>query len=142
MNRRRVLVALIVLANFTVVASQTVTSDRDWKTQGASLTGTPEAAFIIRIGDVDNLGFGWPEKFDPFCGRMTETHPYPWKANDVDGAGFDRMLVSSKFDPRAAGRTCGSDGYAASQDPAPAGLAMWTISASAGRRSSIRFAAA
>ena len=102
MNRRHVLVALIVLAHFTVVASQTVTSDLDWKTQSANLKGTPEAAFIIRIGDVDNLGFGWPEKFDPFCGRMTQTHPYPWKANDTDAAGFDRMLVSSKFDPRAA----------------------------------------
>jgi len=117
-NRRHVLVALAYLANFTVVASQTVTSDLDWKTQSANLKGTPEAAFIIRIGDVDNLGFGWPEKFDPFCGRMTQTHPYPWKANETDAAGFDRMLVSSKFDPRAAGRACGSDGYAASQDPA------------------------
>ena len=66
---------------------------------------------------MDNLGFGWPEKFDPFCGRMTQSHSYPWKANETDAAGFDRMLVSSKFDPRAAGRTCGSDGYAASEDP-------------------------
>lgn len=56
-----------ILALFTVVASQTVTSDNDWKAQGVSLRGTPEAEFIIRVGDVDNLGFGWPEKFDPFA---------------------------------------------------------------------------
>jgi outer membrane protein OmpA-like peptidoglycan-associated protein len=117
--RRRALIALPFLATVATAASQTVTSDQDWKAQAVSLKGTPEAEFIIRVGDVDNLGFGWPEKFDPFCGRMTQSHAYPWPINTEDVAGFDRMLVSSRFDPRAQNRTCGADGYASSQDPPP-----------------------
>jgi outer membrane protein OmpA-like peptidoglycan-associated protein len=117
MNHRHGLIALLVLASLTATASQTVTSDRDWKAQSANLAGTPEAAFIIRVGDVDNLGFGWPEKFDPFCGRMTESHPFPWQPDAADAAGFDRMLVSSRFNRAATARECGSDGYASSDDP-------------------------
>lgn len=100
-------------------APKTVTSDLDWKAQGAALTGTREAGFIVRLGDVDNLGFGWPEGFDPFCGRMTESHAYPWAVNTADVAGLDRMLVSSKFDPKLPDRECGSDGYSRSEDPSP-----------------------
>jgi hypothetical protein len=126
-TRRRALVALPFLATFATVVSQTVSSDKDWKAQAVSLKGTPEAEFIIRVGDVDNLGFGWPEKFDPFCGRMTESHPYPWPINNQDVAGFDRMLVSSKFDPRVQNRTCGGDGYSSSQDPAPSRPAPYVL---------------
>ncbi len=99
---------------------KTVTSDLDWKAQRASLTATKEADFIIRVGDVDNLGFGWPSGFDPFCGRMTEGHPYPWPVNKADIAGLDRMIVSTKFDPKITERACGMDGYSRSEDPMPA----------------------
>jgi outer membrane protein OmpA-like peptidoglycan-associated protein len=101
-------------------APKTVTSDLDWKAQGATLAGTREAGFIVRVGDVDNLGFGWPPGFDPFCGRMTESHPFPWAVNQDDLAGFDRMLVSSTFDRGKTDRACGSDGYAQSEEPRPA----------------------
>lgn len=99
---------------------RTITSDRDWKAQSASLSGAKDAAFIIRIGDVDNLGFGWPAGFDPFCGRMTESHAFPWPVNKADLAGFDRMLLSSTFDPKVTDRACGMDGYSQSDDPRPA----------------------
>jgi len=37
---------------------KTVSADADWKSNEAVLKNTSEADFIIRIGDVDNLGFG------------------------------------------------------------------------------------
>ncbi|MBL0357070.1 MAG: OmpA family protein [Chitinophagaceae bacterium] len=77
------------------------------------MSNTQEAEFIIRMGDVDNLGFGWPQGFDPFCSRMTESHSYPWDINPLDLQGFDRILLSSKFNP-AKTQDCGSDGYSAS----------------------------
>ncbi|QQS30142.1 MAG: OmpA family protein [Sphingobacteriales bacterium] len=93
----------------------TVSSDTDWEKQQAFLSGSYEAEIIIRIGDVDNLGFGWPEGFDPFCGRMTEAHSYPWEINPNDLPGFDRILLSSKFNPSKE-QTCGTDGYTISYD--------------------------
>lgn len=118
-SRHTALATLILLAALTPAAAQTVTSDRDWKAQRASLAGTPEAAFIIRVGDVDNLGFGWPEKFDPFCGRMTESHPYPWDVNKADLPGLDRIMISSTFNAGVTDRACSGDGYSGSTPSRP-----------------------
>jgi hypothetical protein len=59
----------------------TVSEDKDWKNQQIVPKNSLEAELIIRLGDVDNLNFGWPEGFDPFCGRMTEAHDFPWEAD-------------------------------------------------------------
>jgi hypothetical protein len=93
----------------------TVSEDKDWKNQQVMLKNTLEAELIIRLGDVDNLNFGWPEGFDPFCGRMTEAHDFPWEADPADLPGFDRILLSSAFLPEKE-RLCGSDGYTVSYD--------------------------
>ena len=91
-------------------SQDTYSGDKEWAKQSVYIQSSIEAAHIIRIGDVDNLGFGWPEGFDPFCGRMTEAHSYPWDAKSEDLAGFDRILLSSKFNPNDP-KGCGSDGY-------------------------------
>lgn len=95
---------------------KTKTEDKSWSTQSAELTNTLEADYIIRVGDIDNLGFGWPEGFDPFCSRSTEAHSYPWEARKEDLPGFDRILMSSKYNPGAS-LPCGNDGYSAAYDP-------------------------
>ena len=105
---------------------KTVSADTDWELQQVVLKNTQEAEFIIRIGDVDNLGFGWPQGFDPFCGRMTESHSYPWEINPKDLQGFDRILLSSKYNP-AKTQDCGSDGYSASFDKTKSRPATWKI---------------
>jgi outer membrane protein OmpA-like peptidoglycan-associated protein len=92
------------------------------------MKGSFEAEYVIRVGDVDNLGFGWPEGFDPFCGRMTEAHSYPWEPVKADQPGLDRILLSSRFKPDAD-RPCGGDGYSGAYDPAtskPVALAIPT----------------
>ncbi len=44
----------------SVVAQvKTVSEDREWANQNATLKNSIEAEYIIRIGDVDNLNFGW-----------------------------------------------------------------------------------
>jgi OmpA-OmpF porin, OOP family len=97
------------------LSQQTFSVDKEWTKQSIYIQNSIEADHIIRIGDVDNLGFGWPEGFDPFCGRMTEAHEYPWAAKSEDMAGFDRILLSSKFNPSDP-KGCGSDGYSVSYD--------------------------
>jgi len=99
----------------------TVSADTQWDRQQVTLKHTLEADYIIRIGDVDNLGFGWPEDFDPFCGRMSESHYFPWDAHAEDMPGFDRILLSSKFKPEGE-FPCGGDGYSGSYNPDNPGL--------------------
>jgi len=120
---------LLLLALIPVVAfsqSQTISSDKDWASQQAALTNTSEADYIIRLGDVDNLGFGWPEGFDPFCGRMTDAHHYPWDVNPDDLPGFDRITLSSKLH-HGMEQPCGSDGYSGSFDPEITKPVTWSF---------------
>ncbi len=63
------------------------------------------ADIVVRVGDIDNLGFGWDEGFDPFCGQNTRAHSYPWNTNPNDHVGTDRIMVVSSY---KSGR---SDGY-------------------------------
>jgi outer membrane protein OmpA-like peptidoglycan-associated protein len=108
---------LITLSSVIQLFGQvnTVSSDTDWSKQNSVLKNVPEAGFIIRIGDVDNLGFGWEEGFDPFCGKVANSHEWPWEPRIGDLPGFDRILLSSKFRAEAEHR-CGSDGYASSPE--------------------------
>lgn len=109
-------VASIMIFQYAGLAqANTISGDKEWTSQSAFLQNTPEADFIIRIGDIDNLGFGWPDGFDPFCGRMSDVHAYPWDAAKADMAGFDQILLSSKFNPAKA-QACGADGYSLSYD--------------------------
>lgn len=123
----------------TVITAQvkTVSADTDWSSQQAVLKNSMEADFIIRVGDVDNLGFGWPEGFDPFCARMTEAHGYPWDANPADLPGFDRILLSSKYDP-AKDHPCGTDGYTGSFDKEKCKPVTWTIPTDALKAASVQ----
>ena len=81
----------------TFSQQKSITTDKDWSAKNATIFNTVEADLIIRLGDVDNLGFGWPEDFDPFCGKMTQSHSYPWDIPQGELDGFDRILHSSKY---------------------------------------------
>lgn len=105
---------------------KTVSSDIDWASHQAVIKNASEADFIIRVGDVDNLGFGWPEGFDPFCGRMTESHAFPWELNPSDLPGFDRILLSSKYNP-VNQKDCGADGYSNAFDKIKCKPVTWSI---------------
>jgi OOP family OmpA-OmpF porin len=67
-----------------------------------------EAELLVRVGDIDNLGFGWPAGFDPFSGKSTPIHRYPWAPEADDPPGTDRIMVVSGY-RGAAGRR--KDGY-------------------------------
>lgn len=111
------MLTLIAVAVLAQAEAKTVTEDRAWQKQAATLSGSLEAEWIIRVGDVDNLNFGWPEDFDPFCGRMSQSHEWPTnQAGPGDVAGTDRVVLSSKLKPSAP-KGCGADGYSGTWDP-------------------------
>jgi outer membrane protein OmpA-like peptidoglycan-associated protein len=82
----------------------------DWGNPYSVLKNQPEADLIVRVGDIDNLGFGWPGEFNPFAGKNTEPHDYPWEAESDDPAGTDRIFVVSSYTLEAS---YGADGYTA-----------------------------
>jgi hypothetical protein len=94
------------------VGGGTVTpEDGDWTAEQLTLINTPEAALMVRVGDIDNLGFGWPQGFNPFSGASTPQHAFPWAIDPADPAGTDRIMVPSSYNGHPPGFT---DGYTSS----------------------------
>lgn len=78
-----------------LAAASAATPAEDPAAPAETRRGGPEADLVVRVGDIDNLGFGWPAGFDPFSGRETPVHPFPFAPGDTDPAGTDRIMVVS-----------------------------------------------
>jgi OmpA-OmpF porin, OOP family len=79
----------------------------DWSLKEQRTEGGPEADLVVRTGDINNLGFGWPQGFDPFSGQSTTSHGYPWKKRASEPQGTDRIMVGSAVGPNDSH----NDGY-------------------------------
>ena len=76
------------------VFSQTKTeNDGNWSKQSVARQSTAEAEYMIRVGDIDNLGHGFDEGFNPFSGDATGTHSFPWLIDPLDVKGTDCILL-------------------------------------------------
>jgi hypothetical protein len=82
----------------------------DWLEQEVILFNTTEAEVMIRVGDIDNLGFGWEAGFNPFSGNSTPGHSFPWAVHPDDHNGTDRIMVVSSYNGNPPH---GNDGYTA-----------------------------
>jgi len=71
----------------------------DWALRYERTEGGPEADLEARTGDINNLGFGWPRNYDPFSGKSTYPHPFPWSPKPGSPDGTDRMLLGSAVTP-------------------------------------------
>jgi hypothetical protein len=102
--------ATLLLLLFTIqLSAQTVTpEDGNWSLKHVEMSNTPEAAFMARTGDIDNLGFGWSAGFNPFSGNSTSSHTWPWTMDPADPDGTDRIMVISSF---RGNPPSGDDGY-------------------------------
>lgn len=83
---------------------------------------TRESRIVVRVGDIDNLGFGFATGFDPFSGASTRAHRYPFTPDAHDPSATDRIMVPTSY----AGGTP-RDGYSQTTsrpDNLPEGLSM------------------
>jgi OOP family OmpA-OmpF porin len=67
----------------------------DWAATHREQKNAKEAELLVQVGDIDNLGFGWPQEFDPFAGKSTPIHRFPWAPEADDPPGTDRIMVNS-----------------------------------------------
>jgi PKD repeat protein len=109
-----ILSLLALLFGGNILAQRKVPNDSvngDWTLQHEILLHTAEAQMMIRTGDIDNLGFGWPSGFNPFSGQSTPSHGFPWAPDTLDAKGTDRIMVVSSYNGNPPQ---GSDGYTSS----------------------------
>ncbi|MFN8289654.1 MAG: OmpA family protein [Chitinophagaceae bacterium] len=110
------LLAVAITATLFSFAQRQTATDGDWGKQFLVLHHTAEADLMIRVGDIDNLGFGFDENFNPFSGRSTGSHGFPWEVKKEDARGTDRIMIPSGY---KYGNGMGNDGYTGStQRPA------------------------
>jgi OmpA-OmpF porin, OOP family len=81
-----------------------------WSSKVERTVGGPEADLVVRTGDINNLGFGWPPGFDPFSGKSTPSHGFPWTPPSGAPAGTDRIMLGSAVTPQDVNTRPG-DGY-------------------------------
>src|SRR5712692_5989506 len=91
-----------------------------WSEKTERTVGGPEADLLVRTGDINNFGFGWPQGFDPFSGKATPGHGYPWTPPEGAPAGTDRIMLGSAVTPQDVATRAG-DGYAGGTDRAANG---------------------
>lgn len=68
----------------------------DWSAPKVTLWNTDEADLMVRVGDIDNFGMSWGG-IDPFSGKETEVHRYPYSPEADDPDGTDRIMVVSGY---------------------------------------------
>lgn len=107
--KEKFLLFAALLFSYCLVAQRTTETDGDWSKQFLVLRNTAEADLMIRVGDIDNLGFGFEEEFNPFTGRSTGSHGYPWTPKPEDAKGTDRIMIPSSYKYFAGGTN--QDGY-------------------------------
>ena len=100
-----------------VPVAATGDQQKDWSLKYERTENGPEADLLVRTGDINNLGFGWPQGFDPFSGNSTPPHKFPWDPQPDEPEGTDRIMLGSGVDPTEALRdmrhynSYASDGY-------------------------------
>jgi outer membrane protein OmpA-like peptidoglycan-associated protein len=114
--KKIILLIHLFITSIGICFAQKTLNDGNWKKQKVILKNTPEAEIMIRVGDIDNLGFGWAEGFDPFSGNSTDPHGFPFgttkESRGDDILGTDMVMVSSSFTTKNA--PCGAEGYSGS----------------------------
>lgn len=100
---------IIITVSTLNLQAQNTPTDGDWASNNVVLMNTIEADIMIRVGDIDNLNFGWEKEFNPFIGKPTPVHQYPWNPNKKDIAGMDRILIPSSMGK--VKNECLMDGY-------------------------------
>jgi outer membrane protein OmpA-like peptidoglycan-associated protein len=107
------------------VRQQELVLPPDWAQTHRVVKGANEAELLVQVGDIDNLGFGWPTQFDPFSGESTPIHRFPWAPEADDPPGTDRIMVNSgMIEKRKARRNDGYSNRTKREDTAPQPLSI------------------
>lgn len=103
--------SLVISARPVTNVKAATTTDElngDWTLPNVALENTKEAELMVRVGDIDNMGYPWGG-INPFTGKETAVHGYPYKPASSDPGGTDRIMIATGY--AGSGST---DGYTSS----------------------------
>lgn len=106
----QILFSLLITFTGSLLQAQPRGIDTTWKSQKAFIKNGVEAEAVIRLGDIDNLGMGWPANFNPFCDLQFESISKLKPVKPADIPGFDKLIFSPNYKPNAK-RSCSSDDW-------------------------------
>jgi outer membrane protein OmpA-like peptidoglycan-associated protein len=102
MNVPRMAISIFLSSAFVLGSATRLTAQgsgfvapASWALKTERTVNGPEADLMVRTGDINNLGFGWEKGFDPFSGKSTPGHGYPWDPRPGAPEGTDRILMGS-----------------------------------------------
>lgn len=78
---------------YRILELQVTESEGDWSATSIELQDTPEAEYVIRVGDIDNMNAGWRIAYNPFKGGLARKLPSSWEVVPDDPPGTDRVMV-------------------------------------------------
>lgn len=83
--------------------------DGYWQEKYVRKSHTSEAEWMIRLGDIDNFGFGFSKGFNPFSGDTTAFHPPLSVFTPNEPQGLDMIMLPTSF--RKFNQPCTYDIY-------------------------------
>lgn len=109
-------VALLMFCTVLPAASAVTDAENgDWSAKRVTLRSTSEAQLMVRVGDIDNVGFGFESGYNPFSAENTSSHGFPWDPDPADPDGTDRIMMGSGY------TGSGRDGYSGRWNSDPEG---------------------
>ncbi len=82
-----------VYGEYRILELPVTESEGDWSATSVELYNTPEAEYVFRVGDIDNMNAGWRIAYNPFKGGMSRKLPPSWEVVPDDPSGTDRVMV-------------------------------------------------
>lgn len=95
-NRIQKMVIALLLTSSVALAQIDVTNG-DWSAEYVTLRDTPEAELMVRVGSINNVGFGFWNDMNPFSAVDQWHHTYPWEPRPGAADGTDRIMLGSSY---------------------------------------------
>ncbi len=109
----RILAVLTCALGLPFALAVTDPRNGDWDAEHVTLHNTAEAELMVRVGSINNVGFGFPEGINPFTAGDMWGHSYPWEAPEGAADGTDRIMLGSSYEGNR------QDGYSGIWDADP-----------------------
>lgn len=91
-----VIAALMLLGSGFVLAMSDA-QNGDWDAEYVVLHNTSEAELMVRVGSINNVGFGFPDDVNPFTAARAWQHPFPWDPPAEAAEGTDRIMLGTSY---------------------------------------------
>ncbi len=100
LNRSVLPLAVAIFVALLSSAALAVSSpeDGDWDQEFVVLRNTSEADLMVRVGSINNVGFGFKEDENPFTAADQWSHSYPWDPREGAANGTDRIMLGTAYE--------------------------------------------